>query len=202
MIGRVTSIRAAVRRAALAGALVAALAPATGAQQAPAVPDFKVEVWGTALVEFTARMATYAELRETLQQGIPRLAVTADPAEIRKAEAALAIRIREARAGARRGAIFSRAIRRAFRRALKIETDPGRCEAIRDDNPGDFDYRINGTYPKYHPLSTVPPTILSTLPELPPDVYYRFLGRDLVLHDTRANVILDEIDNAITCPRR
>ena len=76
------------------------------------------------------------------------------------------------------------------------------AKSIRDDNPGEFDYRINGTYPKYQPLSTVPPGILAALPSLPPDVYYRFLGRDLVLHDTRANVILDEIPDAVVCPRR
>ncbi len=44
--------------------------------------------------------------------------------------------------------------------------------------------------------------MLAALPELPPDVHYRFLGRDLVLHDTRANIILDEIPDAIRCPGR
>ena len=52
------------------------------------------------------------------------------------------------------------------------------------------------------PLSTVPPNLLAALPELPPDVNYRFLGRDLVLHDTRANIISDEIPDAIRCVGR
>ena len=173
-------------------------APPAAAQ----TPDFRVQIWGGAAADFTARMSAYEALRAKLGEGLPRLEVTSNPAEILRAENLLAVRIREARAGARRGSIFSPAIRRAFRRALKSETEPGRCEAIRDDNPGEFGYRINGTYPKYHPLSTVPPSILSALPELPPDVYYRFLGRDLVLHDTRANVILDEIPDAVSCPRR
>ena len=82
---------------------------------------------------------------------------------------------------------------------MRAETDAGTCAAIRDQNPGDFDYFINGTYPKLEPLSTVPPNMLAALPELPADVHYRFLGRDLVLHDTRANIILDEIDDAIRC---
>lgn len=168
-------------------------------QPAPPVADFKVEVWGTAIVEFSARMAAYAELRETLQQGLPVLAVTDDPVEILKAETALAERIRRARAGARRGDIFSRDIRNAFKRALAGELNAGICESIRDDNPGDFSYRINGTYPKQEPLSTVPPSILAALPRLPDDVMYRFLDRDLVLHDTRANIILDEIHEAIKC---
>ena len=175
-----------------------AQAPPPAAQ----VPDFKVQIWGGAAADFISRMSAYEALRNKLEEGLPRLEVTADPAEILRAENMLAARIRAARAGARRGDIFSRSIRAAFRRALKSESGPGPCEAIRDDNPGEFNYQINGTYPKYQPLSTVPPSMLSALPQLPPDVYYRFLRRDLVLHDTRANVILDEIDDAISCPRR
>ena len=162
-------------------------------------PDFKVQIWGGAAADFVARMSAYETLRRKLEEGLPQLEVTSDPAEILRAENLLAARIRAARAGARRGSIFSPSIRSAFRRALNIEAGPGRCEAIRDDNPGEFDYQINGTYPKYRPLSTVPPAILEALPELPPDVYYRFLGRDLVLHDTRANIILDEIPDAVRC---
>jgi hypothetical protein len=48
-------------------------------------------------------------------------------------------------------------------------------------------------------VSTVPPSILAVLPRLPEDVMYRFLDRDLILHDLRANIILDRIDNAIRC---
>ena len=184
-----------------ASLLLAWLAP-----QAPSpatqTPDFKVQIWGGAAADFVARMNAYDELRHKLEQGLPRLEVTSNPAEILRAEGLLAARIRVARASARRGDIFTRSIRAAFRRALRSETSGGVCESIRDDNPGEFDYRINGTYPKYQPLSTVPPGMLAALPSLPPDVYYRFLGRDLVLHDTRANVILDEIPDAVVCPRR
>ena len=56
---------------------------------------------------------------------------------------------------------------------------------------------INGTYPGKRPLSTVPANILARLPRLPDDVQYRFLGRHLILHDTRANLILDPY--AIRC---
>jgi len=162
-------------------------------------PDFQVQIWGGAAQTFIARMNSYADLRAKLEAGLKGLAVTDKPVEILQAETALAERIRVARARAKRGDIFSRSVRRAFRMALKVESDVGTCAAIRDDNPGDFDYRINGTYPKREPLSTVPPNMLAALPELPPDVHYRFLGRDLVLHDTRANIILDEIPDAIQC---
>ena len=74
--------------------------------------------------------------------------------------------------------------------------------AIMDDNPGALSTRINGTYPEKKPLSTVPPNILAVLPKLPDDVEYRFLGRHLILLDTRARVLLDGIPNAIQRQQR
>ena len=183
-------------------ALASTAALQASSSQTPQQPDFKVQIWGDAAQTFIARMNAYADLRTKLEAGLKALAVTTKPVEILQSETALAERIRVARAKAKRGDIFSRSVRRAFRAALVVESDVGTCAAIRDDNPGDFDYRVNGTYPKREPLSTVPPNMLAALPELPPDVHYRFLGRDLMLHDTRANIILDEIPDAIRCPGR
>jgi hypothetical protein len=39
--------------------------------------------------------------------------------------------------------------------------------------------------------------LAALLPKLPDDIEYRFLGRHLVLHDTRANMILDRIPCAV-----
>ena len=184
-------------------AMIVALLPgsAFGRQPPPQLPvvEFKVEVLGTALSDFTAKMDAYAALRRSLQEGLPVLAVTARPSEIQAAERALAERIREARAGARRGDIFTAEIRRGFRQLLRPVTNVATCTVVRDDNPGEFSYAVNGDYPKDKPLSTVPASMLAVLPRLPDDVWYRFLGRDLILHDSRANVILDRIDDAIRC---
>jgi hypothetical protein len=193
--GRISAVSAVVAFASIAGLQASP-------SQTPQKPDFQVQIWGDAAQTFIARMNAYAQLRGNLEAGLKALAVTEKPVEIVQAENALAARIRVARAKAKRGDIFSRRVRAAFRTALRAESDAGTCAAIRDDNPGDFEYRINGTYPKREPLSTVPPNMLAALPELPADVHYRFLGRDLVLHDTRANIILDEIPDAIRCVGR
>jgi hypothetical protein len=161
-------------------------------------PDFKVQVWGYIAADFSARIETYLELRHTLEKGLPPLTVTDDPAEIGRAERALARRIRVARTG-RRGELFTPDVGAGFRKALLLETDADTRSAIMDENPGAFSIRINGTYPKEHPVSTVPANILALLPRLPDDIQYRFLGSDLVLHDTRANVILDRLPCAIEC---
>jgi hypothetical protein len=171
-------------------------------QQSGGVPtvDLSVEVFGTTIAEFSTRMDAYADLRRALEEGLPALKVTDNPSEIRQAEILLAQRIRAARRGTGRGDIFTENIRKGFRQLLRPVANASTCSAIRDDNPGEFFYPVNSAYPKDKPLSTVPASILNVLPRLPDDVWYRFLDRDLILHDSRANVILDRIDDAIKCP--
>jgi len=51
--------------------------------------------------------------------------------------------------------------------------------------------RINRAYPTGKPRASVPAGILALLPTLPDDLQYRFVGRALILIDTRTNLILD-----------
>jgi hypothetical protein len=160
-------------------------------------PDFRVQVWGYIVADFSARVGSYSELRSKLEKGLPPLTVTDDPAEIRMAVHALAARIRVARAGAQEGEIFTPTISFEFKKVLLLEMDASTWAAIMDDNPGEFSNQINGTYPEERPLSTVPPNVLAVLPRLPDDIQYRFVERHLILLDTRARVILDRIPYAI-----
>jgi hypothetical protein len=187
--------------------LLLIVAPNAWAQSAPQKPapkdaDFKVDVDGLIVADFTTRMAAYAALRKSLEEGLPKLEVTPNHSEIRRAEEALARRIRQAREGARQGNIFTPAINQAFKQLLASVTTTGICAAIFDDGPDrdDIEYRTNRSYPRDEPLSTVPPSILGVLPALPEDVQYRFIQRSLILYDTRPNLILDRIPAAITCP--
>ena len=162
-------------------------------------PDFRVQVWGESVADFSTRVWAYFELRRELENGLPALTTTDNPAEIRRAVRALAKRIRAARAEAREGDIFTPTIRVEFRTALLLEMNADTWAAIMDDNPGEFSHRINGSYPEGKPLSTVPANVLALLPRLPDDIQYRFLGRHLILFDARASVILDRIPYAIQC---
>ena len=187
----------------LAATMMCHLGADAAAQQATTQPptvEFTVEVLGSKAAEFTAKMDEYAKLRTKLQKGLPALAVTPNPREIQQAERLLAERIRAARAGAGRGDIFTEETRRAFRQMLRPVTTAATCAFVHDDNPGEWFWAVNAEYPKQHPVSSVPPAMLAALPRLPDDVFYRFLDTDLVLHDTKANVMLDRIENAIRCP--
>ena len=196
--GRLMRIRNGAWSAVVTLAFVSTAYPQANATQQPQpAPAFKVQVWGSFSPEFDTLVSSYAELRRMLEETVPPLAVTSDPAEFMRAERALARKIRAARKGAEQGAIFTPSISVEFKRVLLIEMDAGTWTAIMDDNPGPFSNRINGAYPKDRPHSTVPATILAVLPQLPDDIQYRFLGRHLILYDLRANLILDRIPYAI-----
>jgi hypothetical protein len=57
--------------------------------------------------------------------------------------------------------------------------------------------KVNAPYPDSAPLSSVPPSLLLKLPELPKELDYRFVGRNLILHEVNAGLIVDYIQNAI-----
>ena len=167
-----------------------ALASAAGAQ--PQVADFHVAVRGFAEGDFQARLALYMELRHALEIGLPPLIVTDRVRDIHRAERLLAHRVRSVREPAE-GALFTPPIADEIRRALGQVLTNTSIAIIMDENPGDFPYRINGEYPKHQKLASMPGTALAILPVLPADVYYRFVGHYLILHDTRANIILDRM---------
>jgi hypothetical protein len=190
--------------AALAIALAAAQLPPAPPQTQPPpaqerTPDFRVQVWGDAGVDFDLRMRSYAGLRGQLERGLPPLRSTDDAKEILARVNALAKRIRAARSHAREGDIFGSAIAVEFKKALGVQTDPITCVALFDDNPGAIGIKINGTYPEHKPLSTMPANVLAVLPRLPEDIEYRFAGRHLLLFDTRARVLIDRMPSAIQC---
>src|SRR5207248_4892695 len=57
--------------------------------------------------------------------------------------------------------------------------------------------QVNDSYPQGVPLQSTPPSLLLDLPKLPSELEYRIVGRDLVLRDVKANLIVDFINNVI-----
>jgi hypothetical protein len=45
------------------------------------------------------------------------------------------------------------------------------------------------------PLATFPALLLGALPRLPDDLEYRFMGRHLVIMDTKTNLIVDYLSD-------
>ena len=61
---------------------------------------------------------------------------------------------------------------------------------------------VNASYPDGGALTTMPPQLLRMLPRLPSGLEYRFIGRDLILWDPHANLIVDFIPGALAGPGR
>lgn len=171
-----------------------ALTSAVSGRQAP-----PVNRGARVLADFKARVDKYVELRKKADDTATPLKKTNDPADIRVAQETLVERIGAARAGAKQGEILTPEIAAHFRRLLRPETkEQGTKALIKEDNPGSVPFKVNAPYPDKQPLSNVPPNVLATLPPLPKDIDYRFVGKHLILRDTRANIIIDYMLNAIS----
>ena len=155
-------------------------------------PDARV------LGDFKARVEKYEQLRKKADDSAPPLKETKDAAKIKDAQQGLAERIGAARAGVKPGEIFTPEIAGVFRRLLRPEAKQQQTkEAMKEDKPVVVSFKVNGPYPDKQPVATVPPNVLAALPQLPKDIEYRFIEKHLILRDSRANLIVDYVLNAI-----
>jgi hypothetical protein len=149
-----------------------------------------------ALEDFQKELAEYAVLHGK------QLIKIGSREETAEAQKDLAHRIAAKRDKARQGDIFLPKIQPLFRRLIAAQLEgpdtlPAR-KAVVEGNPGEEEeasvpvvVQVNAEYPPGAPRSTVPPSLLLTLPHLPPSLQYRFVGRDLVLVDSVAQIIVD-----------
>jgi hypothetical protein len=117
------------------------------------------------------------------------------------AQKALARAIEVKRAKARPGDIFRPEVQPLFRRLVAEQLEGpdtlAARKAVIEGNPREEEdsapvvVRVNAEYPIGATRSTVPPSVLLTLPPLPSCLHYRFVGRDLILVDSVAQLIVD-----------
>jgi hypothetical protein len=155
-----------------------------------------------ALRHFQHEVADYAELHaKQLTKLKSHTAI--DAQEALAAQKALAEAIVAKRAKAKPGDIFRPETVPLFRRLIAAQLEgPDALDArkaVRDGNPGQdpeepsvpVALRVNAEYPTGAPRSTVPPSLLLTLPVLPECLHYRFVGPNLILVDSVAQIIVD-----------
>lgn len=158
----------------------------------------------TALATMNDRIIQYVELHIRVEQTLPKLPEEATPEQIDKHQRALEKLLREARAKAKPGDIFTAEARPVIKRLLaQVFSGPEGKKlrsSIMDENPVDpsaIRLTVNSRYPDTVPLATVPPQVLQALPELSEDLEYRFVGDWLILLDTHAHIVADYIGNAL-----
>jgi hypothetical protein len=161
------------------------------------IPHPPVNADAQIIQDFEKRVADYVQLRKTAEANLAKLKSTPSQEKISHHEDGLAHAIRDARKTAKQGDIFTPPIAMEIRRLISIAMQPEDANNIRQSlhhaEPVQLQLKVNDTYPKHVPLQSTPPTLLGNLPRLPPEIEYRVTGRDLVLLDTRANLIVDVI---------
>jgi hypothetical protein len=178
-----------------------------------------VEMEASALAKFQHEIEEYVDLHQELLHRIPSVGPRASPEEMAAHRTKMTKGILDERSQARQGEIFKPKVEAAFRRLFatelgkpehqgwlhellsgnpKSEGVPSQSDPSKEVTEKAPTVAVNVTYDERAPLSSVPPTLLSKMPPLPEQVRYRFVGRDLVLLDGEANVILDFINGAIS----
>ena len=180
--------------------------PATTESPSPGSPTERVvgplsPADAQALSTMNDGLKAYLELRRKVEGTLPRLPDTATAEQIATNQRLFEAGIREARAGAGPGDIFTPHASPVIIRLLGVvfAGEAGRQlkESIMDENPVGVKVTVNGRYPDTAPISTVPPQVLQTLPKLTAGMEYRFVGTTLILLDAPAQVIADYIENAL-----
>jgi hypothetical protein len=160
-----------------------------------------------ALRQLESRVADYLEFRHKVAARLPELKPKAEPEEIQAHKQALSKAIRGARTGAKQGDILEPEIatylRKIVRSEMKGPEGKSAKETAKQGNPKQetpakpVPVAVNAIYPDSAPASTVPPSLLLRLPELPKAVDFRFVGKHLVLRDVDAGLIIDFIPNVM-----
>jgi hypothetical protein len=171
-----------------AGGTLARQSAASGKEQKEDVAGFK---------EFLDRVQDYVKLHKTVEATLPPLKAKEElPEMIAAHQQALARKIRQARPHSERNDIFTNLSREAFRHAIRSTFQgPQAAHALATIQQGEpvkeVHLKMNEVYPDGVPHTSVPPTLLQKLPKLPDELEYCIVGRDLILLDLRANLVVD-----------
>jgi hypothetical protein len=165
-----------------------------------AQPQPAVNPQAAAAAEFQNRIKAYLKIHNDAEAKVPNLKSTDDPKEVHGREEALGKTIASMRAGAQPGELFAKEYQPYF---VKIVQDDFRQRSAADrkalvhELPKTVKIDINMVYPTVLPLETFPPVLLRKLPDLPPELEYRIVGRNLILRDVKANIIVDILRNVV-----
>jgi hypothetical protein len=148
---------------------------------------------------FSKRLKEYLDVRTKAESEVAPLKETDDPAKIAAREKALGDAVRKLRATAKAGDVFGKDITPLILEIVRADWKKRPAAdraAIIAEMPKPFVPTVNMRYPDGQPLLTFPPNLLKQLHQLPDDLEYRFVGRDIILRDVKANIIVDVIRDA------
>jgi len=150
---------------------------------------------------FEKQVKDYIELRNKVRANVPKLSKDSTPEQIHAYRTALELSLRNARPNAKRGEFFLPATADFIRRTLKTEFQGQDRKELREQifetETQGVVLRVNYPYAQTAELSEMPATLLTKLPQLPKELRYRFVGRNMLLVDRESDLILDVMPNAL-----
>jgi hypothetical protein len=154
------------------------------------------------VVAFEQRAKDYVKMREALEGKMPKLSTEAKPEEIQNHKQQFQERVRSARAGAKRGDIFTVEAATLIRAIIKDEFKGRdrvelRKTVLQESENKAVPLRVNYPYPESQELLEMPPPLLFRLPQLPKQIRFRFVGSNLLLVDRENGLIVDYMTNAL-----
>lgn len=174
----------------------AALAQPSAPQQVAPAPKH-----AEAFAAFEARVKEYVAMRERIEEGLPKLSKDATPEQIEAHKTAFQDAVRSARSGAKQGDLFTGALAGHIREVVKSETGPKEKQEVREtvleSEVKAVPLRVNYPYPETEEQLEMPPTLLLRLPQLPKQVKYRYVGRNMLLVDRENGLIIDLMPDAL-----
>lgn len=175
--------------------------PGSGTSAASVASDGQpVNPMGAATLEFQKRVQAYMKIHNEAEAKVPNLKRTDDPVEISKREQELAQMIMTLRAGAQPNEIFAKEYEPYFVKIVKDDfanRSAADRKALVHELPKHVKIDVNTVYPTTLPLITFPAGLLRKLPDLPPELEYRIVGRSLLLRDVKANLIVDVLRDVV-----
>lgn len=186
--------------AALVGAVVLIVSSCASSSVSAQKEPLAVNAYGAAIKDFRDRAAAYLALHRKVAETVPPLKQTDDSAQLSARGAALGEAIRQARVGAKPGDLFGPELTSRIRDLVKkdwAKRSSADRAGLREEIPPATRADVNTLYPTGLPLATFPASLLTTLPPLPEQLEYRFIGRHLIVRDVNANLIVDVLPNVL-----
>jgi len=154
------------------------------------------------LLQFTMRVHDYVETHRRLAATIEQ-PLCSEAEELTRQADALAAAIRDARPRAKEGDIFTFAAGEALRARIaamvrRSNVDVAGFLARYGSEREELEVHVFGALPWRTHVALMP--IIRELPDLPPELEYRFAGRHLVLMDAGANMVVDVLRDALPLP--
>jgi hypothetical protein len=150
---------------------------------------------------FEGRVKEYATLRERLEDKLPKLPKEASPDQIKAHKTRFEEIVRAARPAAKQGDLLTPEIAEHIRATIRNLYTGEKLQALREEimeaETAGVPLKVNYTYPDSKELTQIPPTLLLKLPQLPKQVRYRFVGKNLLLVDRENGLIVDYMTNAL-----